>query len=110
MREFTVLRDDDANLTFSGEQVAKVSNHSHEGPRGNRWMVLELYRTAAGRLICQRVGRTIWQGERDRYEAAVCEADAAGSAEEKAIVFFGYSDLAKELYRAAGIDADQQVE
>jgi hypothetical protein len=110
MGQHLVRRDDAADIRFDGEQLARVNNHSHDGQRSNRWLVLELYRTAGGSLVCQRIGRTIWQGERDRYEGAVCVADEARSAERQVIDFFGYSDLAKELYSAAGLDAEETIE
>jgi hypothetical protein len=104
MSEFVIPRDDARNLKFSGECISRVSTKSYRGPASNRWLELALYRTSSGKFVCQRIGRTIWEGERDRHEACVA-SDVAGVVE-----FFGFSDPAKRLYDEAGIDYSEQVE
>lgn len=109
MEKFTVKRDDARNITFTGELVATAATSAnnacsdYSGSVG-QWTELELYRTEAGRYICSCVERTQWQGSRDSHDAEVADAEA------DVIDFFGLSDLAKELYAAAGIDADEEVE
>lgn len=105
MEKITVERDDDRNITFTGELIASASSSddramgsSYSGSTG-RWQVLKLYKSKSGKFIAQRINRTRWQGERDTYEAAVC------SSNEEIIEFFGSGWLAKELFDEAGIDA-----
>lgn len=104
MEQFELERDDDRPLRFTGELLAEASSKRHEGPASNRWQELRLYRSAAGKLIAQRIGRTIWVNERNRYEAAIC-------ADEQAVVeYFGLGDTAKLLYHPAGIDVAEQID
>jgi hypothetical protein len=104
MGEFVVRRDDARDLKFSGERIAHFSTKSHQGPASNRWLELALYRTKGGKLVCQRIGRTIWEGERDRHEACVVSSVA------EVVEFFGFGDAAKRLYDEARIDYTEQVE
>jgi hypothetical protein len=103
VEEVTVFRDGEKNLRFVGELLASASSRSHQGPRSQRWQELTLYRTQGGKFVAARVGRTIWQGEVDRYEAVV--GDTAAVQE-----FFGFCDEAKRIYDKAGLDADEVVE
>lgn len=102
METFTVQRDNDRDLRFSGELVAEASSHC-QGDAG-RWTELKLYRTKGGKFICQQIGRTQWDGERDRFSGTVC------TTETEVVDFFGHGWLAKELYANAGIDADEEVD
>jgi hypothetical protein len=104
MTEYTIERDDDRPLRFAGEIVAESSSRGIRGPSQNRWTELALYRTQAGKLIAQRVGRTQWQGERDRHEAVVADTN------DEVVAFLGLGEAAKELYRRAGIDVAQRVD
>lgn len=110
MEKFTVEREGARDLTFTGELLAKVSSSdnnasgsSYSGQTG-RWQVLSLYRTQAGKFVCQRIGRTRWQGERDSHEAAVCEDH------NQVVEFFGHNWLAKDLYSEGGISACEAIE
>ncbi len=109
MDNIRIQRDGDADLVFNGEIVAEVESSPNNAQRNysgstGRWMVLKLYRTAGGKYVCSREGHTSWQGERTRYEAAVC-TDVAG-----VIAFFEYGRFAKELYDLAGIETAQRVD
>jgi hypothetical protein len=110
MQEFQIDRDDDASLSFTGELLAKVSSSdnnasgsSYSGQAG-RWQVLALYKTEGGKLICERIDRTCWQGERDSHAAKVCTDN------NEVIDFFGHDWLAKDLYDEAGINAAEMIE
>ena len=106
---FTVIRDNNRDIRFSGELIAEASSSAdkagsdYSGSTG-RWTELRLYKTTAGKFICEQIGRTQWQGEHARHSAAVCD-DA-----EAMIEFFGTGWLAKELYDKVGIDAAETVE
>lgn len=109
MEQFTIHRDDEPDLSFTGELLASASSSAdtahpdYSGTTG-RWTELELYRTQGGTYICARIERTQWQGEHDVHSAAVAD-DPAG-----VIQFFGYSRLAMALYEEAQIDASEAVE
>lgn len=103
METITLRRDDGADIRFQGEQIASESSWHHDGPRNTRWTVLTLYRTRGGKLVCSEVGRTIWQGERDRFKVHVADT------EQQLIDSLGFGWLAKELYEEAGIDHAQDI-
>lgn len=101
MEETTVYRDNEPNLRFTGVKLAVASD---KDSRSTRWFVLRLYKTKGGKYVCSRIGKTLWDGEVDRYSGAVC-ANAS-----EVIAFFGHSDLAKELYSDAGIEDIEDIE
>jgi hypothetical protein len=109
MEEIKVPKDEGKGARFTGELVSEACsspnrmNRFFSGSSG-RWKVLRLYKTKGGKFVCQSIGCTQHQGEKDRYDFAVCESDA------EVIEFFGHSDLAKEIYLAAGIDDDEVVD
>lgn len=109
--EIIELQIDNApNLRFNGKLVAYASSSPDQATGSwysgqvGRWTELRLYKTAGGKYICHQIGRTQWQGERDRYSGAVCETEA------EVIAFFGHRWLAKELYEHAGITDAVAVE
>ena len=110
MEEYTVVRDDDIDLQFKGEELASVcssdnnaSGSSYSGQTGV-WQELALYKTKGGKFICERVNRTRWEGDRDSFQGAVC------TTLEEVINFFGMGWLAKDLYAVAEIEATQQID
>jgi hypothetical protein len=110
MDTFTIEIDNEPSIRFTGELVASASSSdnqamgsSYSGQTG-RWTVLNLYKTQGGKYICQQIGRTRWQGERDRHTGKVCESIA------EVVAFFGNRWLAKELYAEAGIDSVIEVD
>lgn len=110
MDKHTLEVDNAPSLRFTGELVAEVSSSpdrafgsSWSGETG-RWSELYLYRTKGGKYVCHQIGRTQWQGERDRYSGAVCETVEAVQD------FFGHRWLAMDLYEKAGIDAVQEID
>lgn len=103
METFILEIDNAPNIRFTGELLAGASStdnqamgSSYSGQTG-RWTELAIYKTKGGKYICHQVGRTRWQGERDRFSGKVCETL------EEVIEFFGHRWLAKELYEDAGI-------
>lgn len=110
MTEYSIERDNERALKFKGEILASAASSanqamgsSYSGSTG-RWKELTLYKTQAGKFICEQVECTQWQGERNRHKGAVCDSV------EQVIEFFGSGWLAKELYESAGIDASVRVE
>ena len=104
MEQFTVERDGARPLKFTGELLAEAATSPNTSGTTGRWQELSLYRTKAGKYVCQQIGFTQWQGEHDRYSAAVC--DDVDSVME----FFGHGRLAKDLYDLAGLDTAIEVE
>ncbi len=100
MQDYTIVRDNDRDLRFTGEIVATVASPEKTG----RWTELTLYRTAAGKYVAQEVGRTKWEREHDRYAATVCETQS------DVLAAFGTGWLAKQMYDAAGIECVETVD
>lgn len=100
MEQWTIIRDGAPDMRFTGEMLAGVDSEW----KGGRRLTLQLYRTAGGRYVCERIGRTQWQGEHERHEGHVCDS-IADVAE-----FFGFGHLSKRLYDSAGIDASEPIE
>ena len=99
----TVERDGDRDLRFDGRLVASATSHHHEGPRNTRWTELELYETAGGQFVAAEIGKSLSQGEINRYAAWVCDDH------EAVIEALGLGTLAKELYAKAGIDCTEEI-
>lgn len=110
MESFTLEIDNQPSVHFTGELMGQSSSsdnqamgRSYSGETG-RWTELTLYKTKGGKYICHQVGRTRWQGERDRFSGNVCETI------DEVKEFFGHRWLAKELYENAGISDSVAVE
>ncbi len=104
METFELARDDGPDVRFQGEQIAGASSFHHEGPRNTRWTELKLFRTKGGKLVCQEVGQTRWDGERTKYRLHFAESEA------EMVEALGFGWLAKKLYEDAGIDHAQEIE
>lgn len=105
METFTLKRDNEPDIRFTGEEVATADSYDPVGgPRNTRWTELTLYRTTGGKWVCHEVGITRWEGERTRYKAHICETD------QELCEALGYGWLAKELYDEAGIDHAAEIE
>ena len=100
--EYEVERDGDLNIKFTGHKIGFASSHDNDSV--GRWTELTLYKTQGGKFICEQIGYTRWDGERNFHSGAVCnDADAV-------IEFLGTGWLAKEVYADAGIDASVTVD
>jgi hypothetical protein len=126
--EHTIKRDDMADLKFRGTLIASVAPDS--APRG-RWHEFRVYRTASGKRIFSRVGRSLLEGERDKFSATVFDPEVRGpwvgpdgviefryktdqakrDAEKQALInFFEFGDLAKKLYAKLEIETADVVD
>lgn len=110
MKTYTLDVDNAPSIRFTGALIGSAesspnnaSGSSYSGATG-RWTELKLYKTKGGLYVCHQIGRTQWNGERDRYSAKVCKDI------EEVKAFFGHRWLAKELYEDAGIDDAVDVE
>lgn len=110
MEQYTVERDGARALKFTGEELASARSHADQAMGSSwsgsvgRWTELTLYKTKGGKYVCEKIERTQWQGERDRYSGATCDST------EEVMEFFGHGWLAKELYYNADIDDAEEVE
>ncbi len=109
METYTIQRDMDKDLQFTGKGTASVAStpeknkgHPYSGYI-SKWTELSLHKTQAGAFVCGRVSRITLDGERDTHEGAVCNSVDA------VIAFFGTDWLAKELYDRAEIEAVEIV-
>jgi hypothetical protein len=109
METFTIRRDMDKDLKFTGREIASVASTSDQ-TKGHwysgyvaEWTELSLHQTKAGAFVCGRVTHIVLDGERDAYEAAVCNSQDA------VIEFFGTDWLAKKLYEQAEIEVVEGI-
>lgn len=110
METYTLQREMDKNLQFTGKNVASVASTADKSKGRwfsgylNEWTELSLYETAAGDFVCERITHIVFDGERDIHECIVCNSVDA------VIGFFGTDWLAKELYTRVGIKAVEVIE
>lgn len=107
--EYIIPRDYDRSISFTGTELASVKSQPDQGVSNysgstGRWIELTLYRTTGGKYICERVGRTQWQGEHNRHEAIVCDTH------DEIVKFLGLGWLSKQLYDAANINYVESVD
>lgn len=99
MKNYTVERDNDRAIKFTGEQIASATDSTTGGRE-----TMNLYRTQQGKYICETIVDTYSQGNIwSSYNGAVRER------EDEVIEFFGLSSQAKELYAEANINAFLEV-
>lgn len=110
MEKYILKVDNVPNIGFTGELIAsaastedKTLGRNYSGETG-RWADLKLFKTTGGKYVCYKVDHTIWDCERDRRSAAICENH------QEIIAFFGHRWLAKELYENAEIADTLEVE
>ena len=117
-----VIKDGDADLRFSGVLVASAAPNS-AGSNG-RWKELRVYRTKGGSLVFSEIGRSLVDGERDKFSAEVFEFRISAvlptmeggqvvsyqdKEAEAAVRFFGYTPLAKALYTKLGMSTERKI-
>ena len=106
---FTLEVTGEPDLRFVGEKIASTSNSADRGSSDfsgetGRWATLALYRTAGGKYVCHRIEHTQLIGERAESFAEVCNNT------DEVQAFFGYGELAKEIYYLANIEAVQTID
>ncbi|MGB1109693.1 MAG: hypothetical protein ACPG4N_05025 [Gammaproteobacteria bacterium] len=102
--QFTVRRDDGPDLRFDGEILAGVSNRWDGEHRQDPWIELKLYKTRGGQYVCERIDMS--QRDPDSIRRAAQVVDSPHSV----MGFFGYGELAHELYVSAGLVSVENVE
>lgn len=125
--EHTVRRDNQPDIAFVGTLKASAAPEN----RGQgRWREYRVYETKSGNLVLSRIGRSMLEGERDKFEALVYKRAMAllvdsqmsyrldgehalfptKSRKEVLVAYFGYDELAKELYRKLGINTAETID
>jgi len=109
MKLIKVCPTNERDLKFFGELVALTQNSPNSGMDDfsgstGRYEVLKLYKTQAGKYVAEHQRVSQWSGERTVIKAKVCEKH------DDIIGFFGFSDLAKEIYYDAEIETALNVE
>jgi hypothetical protein len=123
-REHVVIRDGEADLSFSGTLLASVAPPS--APKG-RWQEYRIYETTGGKHVFSRVTRNVVADEEDVHEAQVFDPSPTSVSSQllrgardltrsrpltwrdAAVSFFGYDPLAKALYRKLGGQFEERI-
>jgi len=109
-KDHVVTRDDKADLKFRGTLLASIA--SSAAPRG-RWREFRVYKTVAGNYVYSDIGRSVLDGERDKFRAEVVNLNVTHYVpmtwQEQAINFFGFDPLAKDLYRKLGVEFEEKI-
>jgi hypothetical protein len=123
-KEYIVTRDGKADLRFTGVLLASAAPAS--APEGH-WEEYRIYQTSGGKHVFSRVARSVLEKDEDTHEADVFDPSPSSvpsqlmrSAREiararpltwmdAAVAFFGYSPLAKALYRKLSVRFEEEI-
>lgn len=117
-KEHTVPRDGSPDLKFRGTLLASAAP---EYNNQNRWREYRVYRTRSGRYVFSSIGRSLMDGERDKFEATPWPYSTSNASnkvgEETREQFanaltnwFEFDQVAKELYRKLKIDTAEHID
>jgi hypothetical protein len=70
--QYVLRRDGAPPLRFLGRLITESTSRRNDS---TRWTDVSVYRSQSGKWILQTIGRTIWEGEVDRY--SVIHGDSA---------------------------------
>ena len=73
MEKYTVKRDGEKDLRFTGEIIGESSSRWITGKEQNRWTEVRIYLTTSGKFVIEEAYYTQWQGEVGSSQAAICE-------------------------------------
>jgi hypothetical protein len=127
MQEYVVPRDGEPDLKFHGTFLGSAAPDCRDQ---ERWREYRVYMTKGGKYVFSRIGRSILDGERDKFEAAIwnpdnqsesvfessangvlnCIGHRAETLNEAITKYFKFDSLAKLLYARLGIDSWVQVD
>jgi hypothetical protein len=123
-KKHLVSRDDKADLAFTGTLLASAAPTS---AMHGHWEEYRVYETDGGKHVFSKVNRTVYAEEQDSHEAETFDPSPSSvpsqllrSAREltrskpltwtdAAVHFFGYTPLAKVLYRKLGDQFDEHI-
>src|SRR5215831_14081360 len=72
MPTYTLPRDGQRAVRFTGEMLAAVSGRVVQGREQNRWYEVRLFAEQTGRTVVAWEYLTLWQGEEDHAEVQTC--------------------------------------
>lgn len=101
MPEIRLRRDREPDLVV--EEAALLGEVSSRAPGRTRWTELRVWRSGAGALIAEQVGKSEIEGERDRCRAWVCKDQA------EVVERLGRGWLSHELFQKLGFDDSERV-
>ena len=107
MDEQRLKRDGQADLAFTGKEIAVSTNQSYQGDRQNRFTTLTLYSTESGKFVLHIEYETHWQGEENESEVFVFESldEVKAKITDKDYI----DDYEKELLKSAGIEFVERI-
>jgi hypothetical protein len=123
-KEHIVTRDGKADLRFIGALLASAAPAS---PPEGHWEEFRIYQTNGGMHVFSKVARNVLDSKEDTHEAEVFDPSPSSipshllrSAREiararpltwmdAAVAFFGYTALAKALYRKLSVQFEEQI-
>jgi hypothetical protein len=123
-KEHIVTRDGKADLRFTGVLLASAAPGS--APEGH-WEEYRIYQTNGDKHVFSKVARNVLEKKDDNHEAEVFDPSPSSvpsqlirSAREiararpltwmdAAVAFFGYSPLAKALYRKLSVRFEEEI-
>ena len=100
MGTFIIKRTGHKDIKITGDLLACVDRSYDEYV----WIKYTLYKTESGKFVCQRIDTTCWKIRKTTHTVEIVDT------EEDVINLFGKYELAKELYRRAGIDFYEEIE
>jgi len=104
MKEITVERDGEKDLSFVGKKVAEISTR---GNSSTRWQEYTVYQTKGGKYVIAGASITLWQGEQDGHYAEVySNIDDMFHA----LTTTGIGFVAKSLAKQLGYDLSESIE
>lgn len=99
MEKYVLENTNQPRVKFVGDLIASASEETGTGTS----QTFKLYKTSFGRYVGQKQMLTQWAGSKDTFIVATLED------EEDMFAFFGYSDLAKEIYYEANVDESLEI-
>lgn len=109
VKSYTVERDNQRPLRFTGTRLAVARSSSDRGSSEYSGQVgisevLALYQSQRGDYVASRVCLTQREGNRDTHDAIVSKS------REAIMEFFGFEWLAMEIYAAADWDIAEDLD
>jgi hypothetical protein len=101
---FNLRHTNNPTVSFDGKKLAYDSSEYENNRENISWNDFHLYQTKAGKYICQNASFSLCNSPEDGFFVEVCDSI------EDVIKFFGHTDLAKSIYKEAGISASLKIE
>lgn len=108
MKELLVENSNGKNVKFVGKVIAFSATDenrasSYFSGRCGEWDEYRVYETKDGKYIVSIENKTLWAGHSDNFSAMTFED------KNEILGYFGYSDLAKDIYYQLGINCEIEI-